>query len=198
MKKNRPRNNPLVKKCKMKLMLDLQDARPTPNRGAYRPRPIGVREGQRTTLVYLPRKFGLAKDWSGKAGEKPSSRIRFRFRHRISKSPPHGRCRSSWRDFSPCRDPPSPRGHVWDTKIHIKSEKQRSRLRTFCFPPHSPDFYTLVPEYMSDSPSIARTLPHPIARLPSILVSSMCLHGNPGPHSLMLSMRMGLTMTMAK
>jgi hypothetical protein len=63
--------NPLVKKCKTKPLLDLHDARPAPTEpGADRHRPIGIRDGRRASLIWLPRDFGLAEDRRGKAGKK--------------------------------------------------------------------------------------------------------------------------------
>jgi hypothetical protein len=41
-----------------------------PNRGADRPRPIGVREGRRASQMWLPRDFGLARERKGKVSEK--------------------------------------------------------------------------------------------------------------------------------
>jgi hypothetical protein len=58
-----------------------------------------------------------------------------------------------------------------------------------CHPPHFPGSFTWVPKYIYDSPSSTRTLPHPIARPPSILDSSVCLHAYPGPRSLILGLR---------
>jgi hypothetical protein len=41
-----------------------------PNRGADRPKPVGVRKGRRANLILLPRDFGLAEDRRGKARKK--------------------------------------------------------------------------------------------------------------------------------
>jgi hypothetical protein len=41
-----------------------------PKRGADRPKPIGVREGRRGSLIYLTRDFGLAGERRGNASEK--------------------------------------------------------------------------------------------------------------------------------
>jgi hypothetical protein len=60
-----------------------------------------------------------------------------------------------------------------------------------CCPPSFPRFSTLVPGHLSDNPLSARILQPSIARPPSILVSSVCLHDNPGPHSLTLCKHSG-------
>jgi hypothetical protein len=83
------------------------------------------------------------------------------------------------------------RASVGDRDTHIEWKASAHTSALVCFPPHFPDFFTLVPKYMSCSPPSPRTLPPPIARPPSMLVSRVCLHANPGQHSLALGMRSG-------
>jgi hypothetical protein len=101
-----------------------------PIRGADRLRPIGVREVRWASLNMFPRDFGLAEDRRGHA-------------HVVAplipplhlNTPLKSRCRSSLRDFPPCRGPrhledkwEGPRQP--DRKSHRFARASRRRPRT--------------------------------------------------------------------
>jgi hypothetical protein len=110
-----------------------------PNRVAERPRPIGVREGRRASLIYLPRHCGLDVESKGKASEQslltrslvdPAGASR-KPRPKVVAAPPVA-------SFPPSRGPPSPRGQVGgDQDCHTeKASAPAAALKSF--PCHFP------------------------------------------------------------
>jgi hypothetical protein len=88
-----------------------------PDRGTDRPMPIGVWEGRRATLIYLPRDFGLAGERRGKASEQPLL-TRLLAVHAVASRKPRPKVVAAppVATFPPSRGPPSPREHVDETK----------------------------------------------------------------------------------